>query len=528
MKGTTLKKLGAVMLSVLMAGTCVSCGLFAKDNDDELLKHADDEKYITCMVWDRDNLPEGKTFNDNVLADWIRDEVRKDCGVDVHFVSVPRSNSDDSVMKMVEEGTAPDIIFTYSSSLFGYMTKQSKIADLSESLKKYGSNITEYVGDIQYMGVYNDRQAAIMGQRDFKMPRHIAYIRSDWCKALGMEIPKTKEQLIDYLYAVKEKNPGGVMNLEPWAMGGYVNTERFYQNFVSSYVGELSERDAFIYSERLVILADGAEEGLRVMNRLYNDGIITLDFTADTDNTNYYNAIREGRAAFFVDDNTAPFSAIDALKKNDPTAEVEPVLCFDLPDGGYRNICEPSYGLYLMVPNTSKVKTDSVIKYLNWLADPENALQVYYTPDHRETSDGAPIKMSSSELNARGYSDTPSDYCIVNKHFDFMDDREMMASSWDEEWPFEDKAWFEGFYDICNTGQFEFPTSSVVLESDSQYRVDLDGLMVEYAYNLICCPSNEFDMFKNVEYDMLMEKGLSEVLDERAAYYDSGKLRIGK
>ncbi|MBE5845482.1 MAG: extracellular solute-binding protein [Butyrivibrio sp.] len=528
MKATTLKKLGAAIISVLMVTSCASCGFLERKGTDDMAEHASDPDYITCMVWDRDNLPEGKNFDDNALANWIREQVLEDCGVEVHFMDVPRADSDSRIQRMVDDGTAPDIIFTYSSSLFGYMTKQSKVSDLTEAIKNEGANIQEYVGDVQYMGTYNDRQVAIMGHREFKLPRHVAYIRADWCRALGMDIPSTKEELIAYLYAVKKQNPGGVKNVIPWAMGGDVNSEKFYQNFVTSYVSDLSERDAFIYSERFMILADGADEGLRTLNKLYNDEIITLDFTADSDNSDYYKAIKEGRAGFFVDDNTAPFSSIEELKKSDPTADVQPVLCFDIPGGGYRNICEPEYGLYIMVPNTGKKKIDSVVKYLNWLADPLNAEEVFYTPDHLETEDGAPFTMNSELLSKLGYSGTPNDYCIVNKHFDFMDDKELQVSAWTAECNWEEREWFERYYDICTTGQYEFPTSSVVLEADSKYRVELDEDLVEYAYNLICCPTHEFDMHLNGERDVLNDKGLSEVLDERAAYYDSGKLRIGK
>ena len=37
----------------------------------------------------------------------------------------------------------------------------------------------------------------------------MAYIRKDWLDELGMEMPTTKEELGEYLYAVKEKNLGG-------------------------------------------------------------------------------------------------------------------------------------------------------------------------------------------------------------------------------------------------------------------------------------------------------------------------------
>ena len=517
----------SVLLTASLLVVCAGCSTFEDQNPAGTTSSSGDPNSITCMVWDRDNMPEGYTADDNALANWIRGKVKDACGIDVHYVSVSRATSDETIKKMVDEGIAPDIIFSYSPSVFGYMTKQGKIADLTESMEKYGQDIMQYIGDIQYMGSYNDLQVAVMKRRGFKVPRHVAYIRKDWCDKLGMDVPKTKEELIDYLYAVKEKNPGGVSGVIPWGMGGDIHTERFYQGFVGSYVNELSERDAFIYSERYMVVADGAIEGLRELNKLYNDGIISLDFTADSDNSKYVADVEEGKVGFLVDEATSPFTYVSILKGKNPAIELDPLLCFDLENGKYRNVAEPDYGLYIMVPANSKDKTDAVIKYLNWLADPGNAEMVNFTPDHDKTSSGAAMTMSRDQLYALGYSGTPSDYCIVNEHFHFVDDREAQVSLWTENCGWETKDWFENFYDVCVTDQFTFPTSSSVLESEVKYSVDLDTALVEYAYNLICCPSEDFDKTQKSEYKHLLEKGLKEVLDERAAAYDSGELEFG-
>ena len=517
----------SVLLIASLFATVVSCSTFEGQDASGISTPSEDPNSITCMVWDRDNMPEGYTADDNTLANWIRGKVKESCGIDVHYVSVSRATSDETIKKMVDEGIAPDIIFSYSSSVFGYMTKQGKVADLTESLKKYGQNIEDYIGDIQYMGSYNDLQVAIMKRRGFKEPRHVAYIRKDWCDDLGMDVPKNKEELIDYLYAVKNKNPGNVSGVIPWAMGGDIHSERFYQGFVGSYVENLSERDAFIYSERYMAVADGAIDGLRELNRLYNDGIISLDFTADSDNSKYVSDVEAGKAGFIVDEATSPFTYVSVLKAKDPGIELDPLLCFDLENGKYRNVAEPDYGLYVMVPATSKDKTDAVVKYLNWLADPQNAVMVNYTPDHDKTASGAAMTMSRDQLFALGYPGTPGDYCIVNEHFDFVDDRDAQVSLWVDNCPWEQQDWFESFYDVCVTDQFTFPTSSSVLEAEVKHSVDLEVALVEYAYNLICCPRDDFDKTQRSEYNRLVELGLEEVLNERAAAYDSGELKLG-
>ena len=53
-----------------------------------------------------------------------------------------------------------------------------------------------------------DQKYAVMKQRGTEEPRHMAYIRKDWLDELGMEMPTTKEELGEYLYAVKGKESG--------------------------------------------------------------------------------------------------------------------------------------------------------------------------------------------------------------------------------------------------------------------------------------------------------------------------------
>jgi ABC-type glycerol-3-phosphate transport system substrate-binding protein len=523
MRGSNIKKFISVLISAVFVASCVGCGLFG-ENEDAFDPNAANDNYITCMIWDRGDLPDGVGFDDNALAVWIRNQVQKETGVEVHFTSVKRENTNETVQKMIDDGTAPDIVFSYSKALFGNLAGKGQISDLTEAYKNYGKDISKNIGELQKMGEYNDVQAAIIKHRGFVMPRHVAYVRRDWCEALGMEEPTNKEELEEYLYAVKEKNPGGVDGVIPWAMGGTINSEKAYNSFVGSFVSDISPRNSYLYSERFIVLTDEANIGLKELNRYYNDGLITLDFAADKDNTKFMEAIKSGKVGFFVDDNTSPFSLFEVLNGNEGKICFDPVMCFDLPNGGYRNVCEPSTGLYIMVPNRSKNKVDAVMKYLNWLADPENAVDVAYTPDHKLTDKGAPRNLTSDELKENKYPGTPHDYCIVNNLF-FENDREKQISTWAYGSDWADQEWYEKFYDVCTTDNYFFLTSNVSLEPEAKYQTKLDQMVVEYAYNLICCNPADFNEIKLDEENKLMKNGLGEILDERAAYFDSGAIK---
>lgn len=476
---------------------------------------------ISVMVWDRGNAAPGTTSEENSLTKWIQERVLEECNVKVKYVSVPRSGSDDKLNILMAGGTAPDIVFTYSKNLYGNFATSGGLADLTEAYAKYGSTIADTIGEIQYMGVVDDKQYAIMKRRGLQVPRHVSYIRKDWLDKLGMEVPTTKEELFECLKAFKEKNPGNVSNVIPWCMGGTMDSEKFYLNFIGSYVPELSEKDAFIYSEQLKIFAPGAIDGLRKMNELYNEGLINKDFATDTTTDLFQQQVSAGNVGFVLDDATRIFDSLPALQQNVPDANFIPLNTFDTPEGGYCNPTEPLFGMFIMVPKTSSSKVDACMKYLNWLANPDNAQKVAFTPDHTVTAEGVPQGLTEEELYAKGYPGTCADLCIVTEHFNYVDSKEAVVSNWltGATWNATEE-WFSNLYDVMKTDQYLYPTYPVVLESETTYLSNLEDMAIEYVYKLISCNSSEFDSLQASEYKKLVAAGLEKIFEERAAYYD--------
>ncbi len=482
---------------------------------------AGETQEISVMVWDRGNAAPNTTNEENTLTEWIQEQVLQACNVKVNYVAVPRSGSDDKLNIMMAGGTAPDIVFTYDQGIYGNYASKNGLADLTEAYANYGSTINSTIGNIQYMGQMDGKQYAIMKRRGVQVPRHISYIRKDWLDKLGMDIPATKEELITALRAFKEQNPGNVKNVIPWAMGGTIDTEKFYLNFIGSYVPELSERDAYIYSEAFKIFADGAVDGLRQMNQLYNEGLIKKDFATDTTNDIYVQDVSAGNVGYVLDDSTNIFAYIPVLQSNVPDAEFVPLNCFDTPEGNYINPTEPLYGMFIMVPATSADKADACIKYLNWLADPENAQNVAYTPDHTVSDAGVPVALTEDELYAKGYPGTCADLNIVNDHFEFTDSKEAVVSQWASSSTWESEDWFSNLYDVMYTGQYLYPTYPAILESEATYLANVKKLAIEYVYKLISCSPGEFDSLQKSEYNKVVKAGLDKILEERAAYYDT-------
>ena len=482
-----------------------------------------EEVTINVMAWDRGSAAPGTTTEDNALTQWIQEQVKEKFNINVEFTTVPRAESDDKLNIMMAGGSAPDIVFTYDQNLFYNYANSGALHDLTEVYAQYGSNIEEYCAEAQPISMLGDVKYAVMKQRGTMNPRHVAYIRKDWLDELGMELPTTKEELGEYLYAVKENGLGGE-NTVPWAMSGRADTEKVYLNFVGSYVNLESDRDAYIYSESYMAVAPGSKEGLQQLNAWYNDGLITQDFPTDTSEDMYKAAVSNGNAGFVLDDTTAPWASIEVLNNSVGHETFVPVMCFDLEDGSYRSPFNPRYAMFVMIPSgVSEEKLEACMKYLNWMADPEVAVNISYTPEHETSEDGVALAPTTEEKADMGYPDNNSDYNIMNDNFAWVNDNEIMAqTNYDtqaSEWA--SLEWYENYYETRLAGQYTFPVYAYVSEAEQTYGADIKSRMIEFVYNVICCPADAFESTYESGYNELLNAGLQDILDARAEYYDS-------
>lgn len=480
-----------------------------------------DEVTIRVMVWDRGNAAPGTTTEDNALTQWIQQQVKEKFNINVEYVSVPRSESDDKLNIMMSGGTAPDIVFTYDQTLFYNYASSGALNDLSDVYAQYGSAIAEYCAEAQCgIGDLGDQKFAVMKQRGTENARHTAYIRQDWLDQLGMDLPTTKEELGEYLYAVKDAGLG-----IPWAMSGRGDTEKMYLNFVGSYVTLDSDRDAYIYSEGYMAIAPGAEDGLRQLNTWYNDGLITQDFPTDTAEDVFLADVANGKVGFVLDDTTHIWDGTAVLNTTlgiQPT--FVPVQCFDLPDGSYRTPYEYRYAMFVMIPaTTNEEKMAACMKYLNWMADPEVAVQIRFTPDLTYNDLGVAVEPSSADKEAKGYPGTCDDLCIMNLNFDWVNDYDVMSQSnyqeQEQDWASVD--WYKNYYEVCATGKYRFPTYGYISDDEATYGTDIKSRILQFVYTMICCPSDQFDAQYEKGYNELVNAGLQKILDARAEYYDS-------
>ena len=468
---------------------------------------------ITVMVYDRGHeYTNGNSLTDNEFTRWINENLEPQ-GVHVTYVPVPRSGADDKVNLMLTGGTAPDIIRTYDLARVQGYAIDGGLADLTDYMDMLSDDYLSKA--LLEVGQIEGRQYGLPGVYSYGQKSHEMFLRQDLVEGAGKEMPTNKAELIDVLYAIKEKYP----DIIPMGMGGK-NTNGNYTIFILSYTSQANERDNYIYDATFTkVLKPGHKDGLKQLNQFVLDGIIDANFVLDTDNAKYDENVANGNYALVMDGSA---DCVDAAYEtaSDPNYHMVEVNCLENLDGSYDVPSSGTWDHMVYVPATAEDRIEAVMTYLAFVSDEENGIQIRNGLENLgyEVVDGKIIGFSRDQRIANGTSSNPTDNGFLWGNFEyatksFLED--YMASN--PEVP-QDAA--ESRVEHRYSGFYHTVAPTDPLEAD-QYSALLNELIVEFVFKCMCAPEGQFDKVYEEGYQLLLDNHLQDLLDERAAWYDA-------
>lgn len=377
---------------------------------------------LRVEVFDRGNTPDGMTITNNEMTKYVQENFGDPNNIDIEYVPVPRSEEANQLNVLMAAGSAPDIIFTYNAGSVYSWAKQGGLTDLSAVLDQEGPNLKNYLAASLPYGVFDGKQYAVVARR-VNLEKYSQVIRQDWLDAVGMDVPKTTEETYEVLKAFKEKKLGGNRTIPL----GFALAPDSYEPIIWSFIKEQSDearylKSATIGSREYPILADGHKDGIRFLNKLYNEGLLDPDFALDKDKKKIEENFVNGYTGLFSFDTNKAFgndaSLANTLEKNVPAAKLAPVLPWTDFEGKNR---QPSYtpsGMYIMVPSFSE-RSAEAIQYLNWMAQDEVIQYMAFGKEgvHNDAVQGYPVVNSSDASKRLLYNS--GDMLIITNGIDF-------------------------------------------------------------------------------------------------------------
>lgn len=515
------KKRGiALMLSIVMsAGLFAGCG----KNDSG---SAGGKKTLTVAVFDRGNAPSnGETPDNNRWTKWINEKFGEENNIEVKFHTIPRSQEVEMLNVLMASKEAPDIVFTYDKTVYTNFVKQKGLTDLTDIVKEHGQQLTEFLGDSLELMKVDGKLYGLTAKRPYE-GQFISYIRKDWLDKLGLDVPNTPEELYNTLKAFKENDLDGVGKENTIGMpltAASFSQEDWQQStlhLVWAFVEQMSKKDFYTLPQ---IKYPGYKEGVRFLNKMYNDGLIDPDFALQNDNKKLEEHISMGRTGFYTRDINVGINDngfMGALRQNNPEAEYIACEPFKNKDGISPKRRYLPASLYIMIPSFSKSAVEAV-KYLNWMADPEIGFNLMQGEEgeHYKLVEGVPVTIDTEHNKLTRWNNT--DLTIIYNGVNYEDEEKYYTSlriSHDFFGPLKEQSAKLGI----NNGYYD-PFYTTILESENKYRSTLNKKFQELMIKSIMAPTTEFDSVYDSIVDEYMSIGGNEIYEEKCKAFEEGK-----
>lgn len=478
---------------------------------------------LRVQVFDR-GIQGNAPVDNNLFTKWVNEEFGMPRNITVEYVPCPRAEEENKLNMWMASGDAPDIVFTYSATLFQKYAGAGGLKPLEEPLAQNGKELTEFIGkDILEHGTTKGVQYAIPAKRAVKNGMGITVIRKDWLDKVGMPVPKNTEELYQTLKAFKEKDPGGFgAETIPWAISLLPEMYRGYWNMGYSFY-EWDKIDEKMWNTAPDVALPGYKESLRFLNKLYNEKLVSLDFALDKDGKKVEADFSAGKAGLVVTNTGAEIFAKDKMgfvaKQTVPTAEFamcDPFTGNSSAPVPVMRVSSSPFGMFIMIPESSK-NASVAIEYLNWMTEPSVFMTFQFGTEgvNYEMVNGAPKTIVNDSLEKY----FRMDYALVSNGTDFSNIKlypDAVLANYDDA--------FKPVVKDCLENAFErfkvWPYLPAVNEQQAKFGAALTSMKEDLVVKSIMSKPEEFDAtFDKLQKDY-MSGGGQAVWDEASKLYD--------
>lgn len=507
-----MKKLLALVLALLLA---LSMASFSSAEELDL-PWGDEWITLKVSVFDR-GTPGNSPADNNFWTKWIQENFGDPRHINVEWVVIPRSEEIPKLQALMAGGEAGDISFTYTESVVTNYVQQGGLYELTDLVEEYGPHIKEFLGDvILNAGRYEGGLYAIPARRVVVADQGM-FIRGDLLKELGLDIPTTKDELLDVLRAFKEAYP----DCNP-----YTEDKDLVLNHIAglSYITDLEPKT---FATTPIFMREGYEDYVLFLNTLYNEGLMTPDFALNDENA-LYAEVSSGKGLVYQANYDHPIRVspgiMSTLRANDPDAEFIPLQCFESaldPTKYYHGSYNP-WGLANFIPKTCE-HPEAAIMYLDWMCEYDT---IYFMQNGVEgvtfdlNEEGIPvIRQEGIPADMVFNSMQNLDYTLLVNGTWLDDPAKLMAAQAPS---YQYPEYYNDEYVVGNTDLIiEGYHFDVVLEEDSKYGTTLSDFAKEIlTKTTMAAPEDCLDLFHEL-CEQYMEQGGQAVYDEKVAAWDA-------
>lgn len=394
-------------LVALLAVLCSSVGL-ARAADWPLT-----DETVSFSVFTQVSGATVEDIETNDFTKWYEDQTN------VHIDwQVVASGAGQQIPLIIASGDLPDMFFGNLSDvqISTYALLDKVFVPLTDYVYEYGPNImnmleeSELARQYSYMPDGNIYSLLRVVDTYNERVTKRAWVYQPWLDALGMELPQTTEEFYEMLVRFKNEIPEllGVTDVVPFAgalQGNPANNEPeayilnsfvFYDNTTFLQIEPDGKTITFVAD------SEAYREGLRYLNKLYNEGLLVSDtWTQD----------RKGLLAMTEGSDMNTLGVASAMywghftTENGPLGRDKEFVALPVLEGpdGVRN----AYDRGMLVNNgklvatTSAENLDIIVQWADWFFDADAMMEAGYSANYGPVGTGWDYA-ADGDLNAVG------------------------------------------------------------------------------------------------------------------------------
>jgi putative aldouronate transport system substrate-binding protein len=492
-------------------------------------------KSITVEIFDRSN-DGGSKPEDNFFANFIKEGMLRDHNVAVTYKRVPRWTEVEALNNLLAANDAPDVCVTYSMPTVNTYANMGGVLDMDPYLTKYKKDLPNLFALLGDRNVYWEKDPTTktvyaIDALLFQNNRTSVFVREDWLKKLKMKEPTTLKEFEAMLVAFK-KNAKTLLGdsadkLIPFSIGVDVGWRA--DILTTSFVPDkITDKEMWIrgFCDRRSLWPN-YKEGIKVLNKWYNDGLIWKDFPLyPIGDKTEDNLMKAGYVGAFIHNWDYPYRdgeqgvAAQIKKLQGPDAAYIAVDCFKNDAGAYRKYLSPPVDRKVFFPATNKEPVASLL-YLDWISKLENRkfLQIGEPGVNHEPQPDGSVKTIAAKGEKIMNSGANIDYTITINGLD-MGDPALTAKSLAMGYAGVDKRFIEKSYLIQRnqsriTSNFNVGMIQAEEGMGPAFKEKRDNLLVQA---IVAKPANFSSVWDKGMKDIL-DSGVQAIIDERTAKY---------
>ncbi len=534
MRSSFSKKAMAVLLAAGMTLPMMAVNVSADELTDGKFAET---KHITVEVYDRGN-DGGSDPTNNKYTKYIQDQMLERYNVEVEFVAVPRWTEVEQINNLLAAGDAPDICVTYDYPTIQTYANMGGVLDLSSYVddnKDILPNLWDWLGETN---LYWDKdpESGTIWAIEAKLAtsnRINTFVRKDWLDKLGLAEPTTKQEFEDMLIAFRD-NAETLLGEDADKMVPYsVSYDVGWRaaTLLESFIDpDISDKDFYIYGfDDRKFTEPGVKEGVRLLNKWYNDGLMWKDFALyGSGDTTEDDMMKAGYVGAFTHNWDYPYrNGEDSIQTNlqrmvgeDATYVV--IDPFEDSKGTHTKFVPGPIDRKIFFPATNDEPLASML-YLDFISSPE-VIEYLQIGDegvtHNVLDDGAVevIAATGDDIQNSGFN---IDYTITCNGLKLVDEEQTLKST-AHSYAGIDPAQVEHANEVANTDLHVGKNVNVgTIEAEEGQGPALSEKKDVVFDNAVIAPSEEFDSVWDAGMEDYLSSGGQAIIDERTEKFEA-------